>query len=592
MTAEEMILETNKPAHDPRFGVYHRCKTRPARMGSIAATFRCTWTAANTTVGGYPSGCQRGHQTMEGCVREWQVHCALGVHPHPAEPQADPSLPNIGSPIDSTPKPRYWAIWKTRVVHTDRGEAKTAFLAADANGLKPRILATIDYEEAEAFAWGQPTTPVPRDGLETLPSMITPAADTPVDTPNVLGTADAPSANGDSALPAGGLVAPNTTPDAASDSDGTGLPQGNKPSELVLYGGQLVLLQLGMSLEERLRAAPPAAPTDSTAPPIFVPPPPPPIVKRAKEKKGRHRKGKDKAAPGRVSWVWGTKLVFFAKRKDEWLRQAEAGLAGDFYGKMMKLLTPEETALRVRATKAVQGRIGQWYRLQYGLLLKSNATAFNELFTGILDGAPPKPTRGQIGHFYSRKFCDSRVKPHADARIAALKRRAELEGTAEPKSIDVISKVTREVWEEETPEFKRECELALEREYVESLKAWERSLADSPNKTPKEMSAYVVWVFDAGQRGYYMQPLVDTIQQRFGMCATILLCGPVGKRGGRVMMQSVHTGKTKGLAPQTFPEYDWLAFQEVERIMINFGKECFCKNFIEIYITTTSDEYV
>jgi hypothetical protein len=34
----------------------------------------------------YPSGTQRDHRTMQGCIVEWQQHCLLGVHPHPADP--------------------------------------------------------------------------------------------------------------------------------------------------------------------------------------------------------------------------------------------------------------------------------------------------------------------------------------------------------------------------------------------------------------------------------------------------------------------------------------------------------------------------
>ncbi|KAJ7712788.1 hypothetical protein B0H16DRAFT_1479102, partial [Mycena metata] len=358
-------------------------------------------------------------------------------------------------------------------------------------------------------------------------------------------------------------------------------------------------------------ALPPAPPTGDDLPP----PPPtgddalaphsarPPVVKWVKEKRGRHKKGEAKAAPGRQSWVWGTKLEFFSKRKAHWLKQAEDGQAGAFYTKMMKLyikkygynladdedfefdvadppdeaankviherLTAEEQDSRAKYTKNLRGRIGQWYRLQYGSLLKSDKTAFTEMFTGVLDGAPAKPTRGQLGHYYSRKFYDTRVKARADARIAVLNRRAELTGEEPPKKIDVISKVTKEVWEEETPEFQKECEVAMEREYAESLRAWEQSLADSPTRTPEEISA------TQENAGYYLQPFVNAIQERFGMCATVLLCGPVGKRGGRVMVQSVHAGKTKGLAPQTWPEYDWLGFQEVERAMINFGKNVF-----------------
>ncbi|KAJ7702937.1 hypothetical protein B0H16DRAFT_1748003 [Mycena metata] len=404
---------------------------------------------------------------------------------------------------------------------------------------------------------------------------------------------------------------PNPTPDAPTGTGASG--DAAHPA-----AGPLVLVQPGMSLEETLGLPPPPPPITPGSAPDVTEVPPPKVVKWVKEKRGRHRKGTEKAAPGKVSWVWGTKLVFFSKRKDQWLVEAEAGRAGAFYTKLMKLyvkkygyqladdedlevdiedppdsaadevvherLTPEEADFRERYTKLLRGRIGQWYRLQYGSLLKSDASAFTEMFTGVLDGAPPKPTRAQIGHYYSRKFYDSRVKPRADARIAALKRRALLEGLPEPKVIDIISKVTKEVWEEETPEFRKECELALEREYTENVKAWEQSLADSPTRTPDEIAATL------DNAAYYVQPLVDAIQQRFGMCVSLLLCGPVGKRGGRIMVQSVHAGQTKGLAAQKWPEHDWLGFQEVERIMCNFGKECFSVAECRARIVKGSDE--
>ncbi|KAJ7028994.1 hypothetical protein C8F04DRAFT_1265389 [Mycena alexandri] len=426
----------------------------------------------------------------------------------------------------------------------------------------------------------------------------------------------APQPAGDTTS-SGATDAPNPTPDAANPTPdaptGTGVSGDaahlatttpDAAGQLLLQDGQLVLLQPGKSLEEALGLGPPPPPAMPGSASLDVAEvAPPKIVKRVKEKRARHKKGSEKAAPGKLSWVWGTKLVFFSKRKDQWLVEAEAGKAGVFYTKMMKLyvkkygyqladdedlevdiedppdsaadevvherLPPEETDFRVKYSKALRGRIGQWYRLQYGSLLKSDSTAFTEMFTGVLDGAPPKPTRPQIGHYYSRKFYDSRVKTRADARIASLKRRAVHEGLPEPKVIDIISKVTKEVWEEETPEFRKECELALEREYTESMKAWEQTLDNA---------------------AFYLQPFVDAIQQRFGMCATVLLCGPVGKRGGRVMVQSVHAGKTKGLAPQKWPEHDWLGFQEVERIMCNFGKECFSDAECRARIVKSSNE--
>jgi hypothetical protein len=51
----------------------------------------------------------------------------------------------------------------------------------------------------------------------------------------------------------------------------------------------------------------------------------------------RHKKGTDKACPGKLLWVHGTKKVFFTARKEEWLRESEKNRSEAFYTKMMKL---------------------------------------------------------------------------------------------------------------------------------------------------------------------------------------------------------------------------------------------------------------
>ncbi|KAJ7809150.1 hypothetical protein B0H14DRAFT_2608315 [Mycena olivaceomarginata] len=65
---------------------------------------------------------------------------------------------------------------------------------------------------------------------------------------------------------------------------------------------------------------------------------------------------------------------------------------------------------------------------------------------------------------------------------------------------------------------------------------------------------------------FYLQPFVDAIQEWFGMCASILLAGPIRIQGGRIGVQSVHAGTTRGLAPVNWPAFDWKGFQEAEKI--------------------------
>ncbi|KAJ7018491.1 hypothetical protein C8F04DRAFT_1277636 [Mycena alexandri] len=217
----------------------------------------------------------------------------------------------------------------------------------------------------------------------------------------------------------------------------------------------------------------------------------------------------------------------------------------------------------------LRARIGEWYRRKYGGLLKTDKAAFTELFTGVLDGAPPKPQRGQVLHCYSRHFFEARVKERFDQRYASLKRRAEYTGEAVLKAIAVQNLVTREAWDEETPAMQREVKLLWEAEYQRALKGWEASLANAPTRTPVELAASL------DNAAYYLQPFVDAISERFGMTVSLLLCGPIGRQQGVRAINSVHAGKTLGVAPMKWPEWDKARFKEVETRMVEFGRECF-----------------
>ncbi|KAJ7895290.1 hypothetical protein B0H14DRAFT_2558862 [Mycena olivaceomarginata] len=145
--------------------------------------------------------------------------------------------------------------------------------------------------------------------------------------------------------------------------------------------------------------------------------------------------------------------------------------------------------------------MGDWYRCKYGSLLKSDEAAFKDLFTGVLDGTPPRPQQEQIVHFYSRKYYDTWIKPRVEVWLALLKRRNKMAGDKMPETIDVVSK------------FRHEVEVVFEHEYQKKLRTWEALLADSPTRSPEEIAVTPPWT-------YYLQPFIDTIQQRFGIVET------------------------------------------------------------------------
>ncbi|KAJ7025442.1 hypothetical protein C8F04DRAFT_1269179 [Mycena alexandri] len=301
----------------------------------------------------------------------------------------------------------------------------------------------------------------------------------------------------------------------------------------------------------------------------------------------RHKKAEEKDVPGKESWVHGTKLLFFEHRKAEYLAVATKSATGDkqaagaFYTKMARLyvikygytlrdnedllvdvadppdkaanevvnqrVSPENDE-RAKYHKNLRNCIAEWYRRKYGGLLKTDKAAFKELFTGILDGAPAKPQRGQLLHCYSRHFFEERVKERYEERLASLKRRAVFTGEQVPKQLALQNAVTKEVWDEETPGFQKEVTALWEREYNQALKGWEASLADSPTRTPQELAASLE------NAAYYLQPFVDAVAQRFGMTASLLLCGPIGRNQGVVAEEQCRArAELAGLAGTSGP---------------------------------------
>ncbi|KAJ7264466.1 hypothetical protein B0H12DRAFT_1068719 [Mycena haematopus] len=360
---------------------------------------------------------------------------------------------------------------------------------------------------------------------------------------------------------------------------------------------------------------PPAPPAHDDAPPlgslisengeVYSRPPQPAIVRREKEQRTRRKNGEPVGKRGKVSWVWGTKLRFLESRKDAWVAATQQKTVGEFYTRIAKLYVvkygmdlkddedfacdvadpPDWVAnkvvnerLSVEETKARQDfhtklrerqRLGGWYRSQYTSLLKEDKATFHDLFARLGEGGRKPPRRPQLMHFYSEKCYDAHIKSRVDERKKALQQRAEFTGTPAPAAIAIQNEVTKECWEEESEEFKLELLREREREHNILLKAWEESMADGPNRTPEEFSASLK------SAAHYLQPFVDAIADRYGMCVSILMAGPIGDNGGRIEMRSVHSGKTRGLVEKDWPLHDPEGFTQVQKSMVDFGHHVF-----------------
>ncbi|KAJ7016272.1 hypothetical protein C8F04DRAFT_1282008 [Mycena alexandri] len=288
--------------------------------------------------------------------------------------------------------------------------------------------------------------------------------------------------------------------------------------------------------------------------------------------------------PGKISWVHGTKEKFFTSRSDEWLSAQRMGTAklGKFYDDITNLYIQkygydlkddedleedEEATRRSQISSTVRGRIGQWYRAHYGGgVEQGKKNIFKDLLSvGANIGAAP-PARMQTWQYYSKLHYDERVKARFDIVWKAEVQRAKDLKLPEPHVVKVRGEVTRQAWEEETEDFKATVTAAQKKEYDQILRAWELGRAEESSHTPEELHATLK------NAALYLQPLADTIQERFSMNVAIMLCGPIGELGGAIQYT---LGDYGGPEPKKWYNFDPVGYQAAEASMVRFSEKTF-----------------
>ncbi|KAJ7794561.1 hypothetical protein B0H14DRAFT_2621764 [Mycena olivaceomarginata] len=251
------------------------------------------------------------------------------------------------------------------------------------------------------------------------------------------------------------------------------------------------------------------------------------------------------------------KLKFFESRKDDYVTVSETKVAGSFYTKMTKLYIvkygyelsddkdfavdvvdpPDWVANKVVNEKLVPEE--EKFRQE-----------FHTKFTwanGIAHNTPAFSKRTRQPSRY-----EEHIKLRVEARKRVLAKRAELSGVKAPHAITVQNEVTKECWEEETYVYQQEMVQERKREHD-------------------------------------IHPFINTIAERFGMCVSILMVGPIGKRGSRIEMQSVHSGKTRGVVEKDWPLHDPEGFTRVQSSMVEFGHHVFSRTECEARVTLVQE---
>ncbi|KAJ7021770.1 hypothetical protein C8F04DRAFT_1273345 [Mycena alexandri] len=201
---------------------------------------------------------------------------------------------------------------------------------------------------------------------------------------------------------------------------------------------------------------------------------------------------------------------------------------------------------------------------------RSKISSTDLLSVGANIGAT-HPMKMQTWQYYSKLHYEERVKPRFEGRVEGRAAAGKGPGPARaPCGQGARGGWTRQAWQEESDDFKALVAAAQNKEYAQILRAWELGPRGGEfAHTAEELHATLK------NAALYLQPLADTIQERFSMNVAIMLCGPIGEHGGAIEVRSIHSGTTVGLNPKKWYNFDPVGYQNAEASMVRFSEKTF-----------------
>ncbi|KAF7972065.1 hypothetical protein HWV62_19131 [Athelia sp. TMB] len=321
----------------------------------------------------------------------------------------------------------------------------------------------------------------------------------------------------------------------------------------------------------------------------------------------RRKNGDPTVKRGKKSWVSGTKARFLQTHNEAWFESTARGsdAAGAFYSQVTKLwikkygwhfdcekdldedtpdptledlLEPEEPVDDEEAQKRAEyyqimrPKIRNYfYRLNNTVSSADAAKEIVEILESAAEGNSKPPRKPQLLHYYSNLYYPSRIKPTVDDEWAKMKA-SDTDVEKKVRFVDFQNKITRRFWKNETQAFRDNLQAKLESEHSAKRKAFEEHIARVAKENPESPEAYHSRLSTAGAT---LNNLCAALGKQYGMNVSILLCGPIGARDGRIELRSVHSGVTRGFDSKKWPQACPEEFREVQESMVAFTKRCY-----------------
>ena len=176
--------------------------------------------------------------------------------------------------------------------------------------------------------------------------------------------------------------------------------------------------------------------------------------------------------------------------------------------------------------------------------------AGSALLSTITNVVVRKPVKSSILIAYQREYYDTRIRERFDEQwhIENVTWQEALnsgrtEGLEAPVKVKVRTQVAKAAWDQETQEFRESFIKANNEQHAAVVELFEQR--NELPETPEDYAKYVFHILnplpyaDSGPSALEHLPcvvndLVQGLAKRFGMVASILMCGPIPTKGGAI----------------------------------------------------------
>ncbi|EIW84483.1 hypothetical protein CONPUDRAFT_151501 [Coniophora puteana RWD-64-598 SS2] len=268
-----------------------------------------------------------------------------------------------------------------------------------------------------------------------------------------------------------------------------------------------------------------------------------------------------------------------------WRNKVSDPIPDDFDPAVVESLTAVEEAQKACKIEAMKSSIKSWldYRIDTNKLVGRPGSKENDVWSRLLkqlSGVPQvKPRKLSACQFWSKANYTSVVKPDYEARWEA-----EKDSLGSKNRSSFREKITAEHFGKLSADDQHSWGLKAKDAHSREVAQWKAALEAPVDTSPEARQRAIDHV------QVFVSPILDEIYEVTGLHGSLLLGGPEPRKGGRINIISLHSGKNLAAVGQKWPAASPESYKAALGHFLGFVNSCYTTQMKEAAALKKTDE--